>query len=57
MVNVNTTDAEELAMINDPYLTLELHRARVETLTEDARTGRLARALRRRASTRRSRPS
>ncbi|SNT51735.1 hypothetical protein SAMN05421812_10854 [Asanoa hainanensis] len=44
-------------MINDPYLTLELHRARVETLTQDARTGRLARALRRRASTRRRRPS
>ena len=37
-------------MINDPYLTLELHRARIETLTEGARAGRLARALRRHAS-------
>ena len=37
-------------MINDPYLILELHRARVESLTADARGGRLARALRRHAS-------
>jgi hypothetical protein len=37
-------------VINDPYLTLELHRARVESLTADARGGRLARALRRHAS-------
>ncbi|GIF46505.1 hypothetical protein DFJ67_8360 [Asanoa ferruginea] len=37
-------------MINDPYLTLELHRAHVESLTADARGGRLARALRRHAS-------
>ncbi|GIF68232.1 hypothetical protein Ais01nite_62670 [Asanoa ishikariensis] len=44
-------------MINDPYLTLELHRARVDALTEDARAGRLIRALRRRASTKRRRPA
>ena len=37
-------------MMHDPYLTLELHRARVDTLTEGARAGRLARALRRHAS-------
>ncbi|MDG4827228.1 hypothetical protein O7635_35735 [Asanoa sp. WMMD1127] len=37
-------------MINDPYLILELHRARVETLTEDVRAGRLARLIRRHAS-------
>ncbi|GIF71735.1 hypothetical protein [Asanoa siamensis] len=37
-------------MINDPYVTLDLYRARVEAMTEDARVGRLARALRRHAS-------
>ncbi|MEV4624059.1 hypothetical protein AB0J74_35775 [Asanoa sp. NPDC049573] len=37
-------------MINDPYLVLELHRARVESLAADVRGGRLARALRRHAS-------
>ena len=41
--------AKELAMINDPYLTLEMHRVRVETLTKQARAGRLARALPRHA--------
>jgi hypothetical protein len=41
---------EELAMINDPYVALDLHRARVESLTEEARVGRLGRALRRHAS-------
>ncbi|WP_203700716.1 hypothetical protein [Asanoa iriomotensis] len=37
-------------MINDPYVTLDLHRARVDSLTGDARVSRLARALRRHAS-------
>ncbi|MEV0720944.1 hypothetical protein [Asanoa sp. NPDC050611] len=37
-------------MINDPYVTLDLHRARVESLADDVRVGRLARALRRHAS-------
>jgi hypothetical protein len=40
----------ELVMINDPYVTLDLHRARVESMTDDVRAGRLARALRRHAS-------
>ena len=37
-------------MMNDPYVTLDLHRARVEALTADAKADRLARLLRRHAS-------
>jgi hypothetical protein len=50
IVNVDSNDGRGAKVINDPYLTLELHRARVESVTADIRGGRLLRALRRHAS-------